>query len=207
MLNLAIFASGNGSNFQAIAEYFNKYPSSPVKLLVCDRSQAHVIRRAEDLGIPHVVIERKDYPSKELFELAILQHLEQANIHFIALAGYMRLIGATILKQYPGKIVNIHPSLLPAFPGKHAVCQAISYGVKISGVTIHFVDEGMDTGPIIYQKSVPVYPTDTAVSLQARINAIELDIFPQVIEKCLSGQILLNETSVEAWEELIICES
>lgn len=187
MKKIAVFASGSGTNFQALLEASRKDQSKyEVALMVCDKPGAKVIERAEDRGVPVFVFNPKEYGSKNAFEKEILKRLEQDQIEFIALAGYMRLIGETLLRAYEGRIVNIHPSLLPAFPGKDAIGQAFDKRVKITGVTIHYVDEGMDTGPIIDQEAVRVEETDTRDSLQKKIQQIEHRLFPRVLNEILS---------------------
>ncbi|MBP3039255.1 phosphoribosylglycinamide formyltransferase [Bacillaceae bacterium Marseille-Q3522] len=184
MKKLAVFASGNGTNFQVIldaAEQGRLHAS--VELLVSDQLDAFAIKRAESAGIPCFVFSAKQYSAKAAYEEEILVHLKEKQIDFIVLTGYMRLIGSTILQTFQGRIVNIHPSLLPAFPGKDAIGQAIAAGVKVSGVTIHYVDEGMDTGPIIAQQAVEIAENETKTSLQQKIQHVEHQLYPQVLEK------------------------
>lgn len=183
MMKIAIFASGSGSNFQAIVDSIQSGSlDAEVSLLVCDRPGAFVIERAEKNAIPNFLFTPKNYASKLEYELDILKELQEKEVEFIVLAGYMRLIGPTLLKEYEGKIVNIHPSLLPAFPGKDAIGQAISAKVKISGVTVHYVDEGMDTGPIIEQATVFLTENETKESLQKKIHAVEHQLYPTVLQ-------------------------
>lgn len=188
---IAVFASGSGSNYEAIMHNFHQegWTRGEVALLVCDKPGAYVLGRAHKWGTPTCALSIKDYAGKEAFEQAILQKLREAEIDFIVLAGYMRLLGSTLLKPYMGKIVNIHPSLLPAFQGKDAIGQALDYGVRVSGVTVHFVDEGMDTGPIIAQQTVPVSTDDTHESLAQKIQAVEHELYPQVIKACIEDSV------------------
>lgn len=182
MKKLAVFASGSGSNFQSILDAIERGKlDARVALLVCDKPGAYVLKRAEQAGIPAFVFNAKEFENKAAYEEEILQHLQYYDVGFIALAGYMRLIGMTILGAFSGKIVNIHPSLLPAFPGKDAVGQALAAGVKITGVTIHYVDEGMDTGPIIAQEPVQVMEGDDHDSLLARIQKVEHTLYPDTL--------------------------
>ncbi|GLH65477.1 phosphoribosylglycinamide formyltransferase [Parageobacillus sp. G301] len=186
MKNIAIFASGSGTNFQAIVDAVkNGIVPARVALLVCDKPGAKVIERAERERIPTFVFSPKDYDSKAEFEQAILAELRKHEIEFIALAGYMRLIGPTLLDAYEGKIVNIHPSLLPAFPGKDAIGQAYRAGVKITGVTIHYVDEGMDTGPIIAQRAIAIHEGESLAQLEERIHEVEHELYPAVLKTLL----------------------
>jgi phosphoribosylglycinamide formyltransferase 1 len=189
MKNIAIFASGSGTNFQAIVDAAKKgIVPARVALLVCDKPGAKVIERAERERIPTFVFSPKDYASKAEFEQDILAELRKHEIEFIALAGYMRLIGPTLLAAYEGKIVNIHPSLLPAFPGKDAIGQAYRAGVKITGVTIHYVDEGMDTGPIIAQRAIAIHEGESLAQLEARIHEVEHELYPAVLKTLLENR-------------------
>ncbi|MBM7587566.1 phosphoribosylglycinamide formyltransferase-1 [Bacillus pakistanensis] len=182
MKRIAIFSSGSGSNFQALIDATQKGSlQATVELLVCDQPDAFVIQRAQAAGIPTFVFRAKDYNSKMEFETEIIAQLEKRGIEFIVLAGYMRLIGPTLLQPFSKRIVNIHPSLLPAFPGKDAIGQALEYGVRITGVTVHYVDEGMDTGPIIAQAPVEVYPNETKQSLQEKIHVVEHQLYAETL--------------------------
>lgn len=181
MSRIAVFASGSGTNFQALVDAVEcDALDVKITLLVCDKPSAKVIERANKHNIPVFVFSAKDYPSKAAFETEIIKHVQQAGADWIILAGYMRLIGDTLLSAYSGRIVNIHPSLLPNFPGKDAVGQALAAGVKETGVTVHYVDEGMDTGPIIAQQAVQV-ENDTYESLQKKIQAVEHTLYVQTI--------------------------
>ncbi|AKF93299.1 phosphoribosylglycinamide formyltransferase [Brevibacillus laterosporus] len=183
-MRIAVFASGSGSNFEAIvqATQDGRLPSLEVALLVCDQAKAYAIKRAERLGIPVFLFSAKDYVSKEAFEQEILVQLKQEEIDFIVLAGYMRLIGNVLLTSYQGRMINLHPSLLPAFPGKDAIKKAWEYGVKVMGATVHFVDEGMDTGPIIDQEVIFVHKEDTEESLQQKIHEVEHRLLIRVLQ-------------------------
>jgi len=183
MKNIAIFASGSGSNFQAIVDAVeSKGIQANIGLMVCDKPGAYVIERAEKHSIPSFVFAARDYASKQEYEREILKELRNRGIELIILAGYMRLIGETLLKAFPKKIVNIHPSLLPQFPGKDAIGQALEAGVQETGVTIHYVDEGMDTGPIIAQQAISVAADETEESLQKKIHALEHVLYPKTIK-------------------------
>lgn len=183
MKKIAIFASGSGSNFQAIVDAVKSGQlDAEVCLLVCDKAGAFAIERAKKENIPYFVFQAKEYANKEQYELEILENLKKHEIDFIVLAGYMRLIGSTLLSEFEGKIINIHPSLLPAFPGKDAIGQALAAKVKVSGVSIHYVDAGMDTGPIIAQKAVEISENETKESLQEKIHRIEHELYPKVIK-------------------------
>jgi formyltetrahydrofolate-dependent phosphoribosylglycinamide formyltransferase len=186
MKKIAIFATGSGSNFQAIIDAIESGSlNTEVCLLVCDKPGAFVLERAAKHHIPTFIFSAKNYPNKIAYELAILDELKQREVEFLVLAGYMRLIGATLLHEFEGRIVNIHPSLLPQFPGLDAIGQALAAGVKVTGVTIHYVDAGMDTGPIIEQQEVEVVQDETLETLQAKIHAIEHKLYPAVLQRVL----------------------
>jgi phosphoribosylglycinamide formyltransferase 1 len=183
MKKIAIFASGNGSNFQAIAAAVEKGKlHASIELLICDHPGAYCIDRAEKLNIPVFSFSPKDFPLKEDYEQQILQELQAKEVEMIVLAGYMRLIGSVLLRAYPNQIINIHPSLLPAFPGKNAVLQAIEAGVEVTGVTVHYVDEGMDTGPIIAQRAVSILKGESVEEIHRKIQQVEHNLYPRTIE-------------------------
>lgn len=188
MMNLAIFASGNGSNFEAVVQAVKEGKiNAEVKILICDKEDAYAIKRAEQHQIPVFVFNVKEYASKEDYEKAILNQLQQLNIELIILAGYMRLIGKTLLDAFENRIINIHPSLLPSFPGLNAIGQALEAGVKVTGVTIHFVDAGMDTGPIIAQQAVIIEDDDTEEDLKEKIQQVEHELYPKTIQKVIEN--------------------
>jgi phosphoribosylglycinamide formyltransferase 1 len=195
MRKIAVFASGSGSNFQALIDVVQSGQlDAEISLLVCDKPGAYAIERARAAKIPSFVFTAKDYPGKEQYEEEILAQLQTHGVEFIVLAGYMRLIGSKLLAEFKGRIVNIHPSLLPAFPGKDAVGQALAAKVKWSGVTIHFVDEGMDTGPIIIQERVRLDEGETRESLQQKIQQREHKLYPSVLQMLLTQGDVVNDT-------------
>lgn len=186
MRKIAVFASGSGSNFQAIVDAVEAGElQADIELLVCDKPGAKVIDRARHFGIPTYSFLPKTFASKADFEKEIVAELQSYGVEFIVLAGYMRLVGEVLLKAYEGRIINIHPSYLPAFPGKNAVGQALKANVAETGVTVHYVDSGMDTGPIIEQVRIPVLPGDTEETLQQRIQKAEHQLYPVIINKLL----------------------
>lgn len=192
MRKLAVFASGSGTNFQAILDAIEKGQlNAEVALLVCDKPNAFAIERAKKHNIEVFQFIPKNFENKQAFEKVILEQLQDLNVEWIFLAGYMRLIGETLLEAYEGRIVNIHPSLLPSFPGKDAIEQAYEANVKVSGITIHFVDAGMDTGPIIAQAPIYIETSDTVEDVRTKIQEVEHRLYPEVIDK------LLNEVERE----------
>ena len=186
MKNIAIFASGSGSNFEAIATAVKiGRINAKLSLLVCDKPEAPVISRAQRLGVPVFVCDSKQYASRENHEKRILSALEDNRVDFIVLAGYMRIIGKTLLEAYGGKIVNIHPSMLPDFPGINAIARAFESGAKATGVTVHYIDEGVDTGPIIAQRQVDILPGDTLEALEERVHRVEHELYINVLSGIL----------------------
>lgn len=179
----AIFASGSGSNMQAIID--DTKIKCDIVLLVCDQPGARVIQRAEQHGLESFVCSPKSMESKEAYEQAVIHELNKRGVEWIFLAGYMRLIGPDLLEAFKGKIINIHPSLLPSFKGLHAIEQAMEAGVKVTGVTIHYVDEGMDTGPIIAQEAVSIEPLDTIEDVKEKIHQVEHRLYPQTIQQLI----------------------
>ncbi|UVF02802.1 phosphoribosylglycinamide formyltransferase [Streptococcus equinus] len=176
MKKIAVFASGNGSNFQVIAEQF------PVEFVFSDHRDAYVLERAEKLGVTAHTFELKEFDSKVDYEKAIVALLEKYDIDLVCLAGYMKIVGSTLLKAYEGRIINIHPAYLPEFPGAHGIDDAWKAGVDQSGVTIHWVDSGVDTGTVIKQVRVPRLAGDTIESFEARIHENEYKLYPEVLE-------------------------
>lgn len=177
---VAVFASGSGSNFEAMLEKDDL--TRHIGALICDKPGAPVIQRAQEYHIPVCLLSPGDFGSKAAYEREVLSYLQEKDITWIVLAGYMRLIGPTLLEAFRGKIVNIHPSLLPAFPGLDATGQALRADVSETGVTVHYVDPGMDTGPIITQQKVPILPNDTKETLQMRLQKVEHTLYPDTIE-------------------------
>ncbi len=189
-MNLAVFASGNGSNFSAIVKEI-KQGKIKVKLLilVCDKPEAFVVKRALRHKIKVVLARREDFRSKTDFEAAIIQRLKTYKIDLIVLAGFMRLLSPTFVKQYRNRIMNIHPSLLPAFKGAHAIKDVFDNKAGSTGVTVHFVDEKVDHGPVILQGKIEIRSNDTLVGLGKRIHALEHKLYPQAIKLFVSGRI------------------
>lgn len=188
-IKAAIFASGTGSNFQAIMEgNQGNVLGCEIVLLVCDKPDAKVIEKAANFGVVTCVVEPKSFASKQTYEQKIVSKLHEAKVDWIFLAGYMRIVGPTVLQAYEGAIVNIHPSLLPAFPGLDAIGQAFRAQVQTTGVTIHFVDKGVDTGPIIDREALEILPNDTEETLKQRIQEIEHRLYPKVIKHVLNRQ-------------------
>ena len=184
---IAIFASGSGTNFEALAQACaDGRMNADVVLMVCDKPGAKVIERAERFGVESFVFSPKSYPSKADFEREIVQMLRDRQVDLVCLAGYMRLVGDTLLAAYRGKIINIHPSLLPAFKGAHAVEDAVAYGVKVYGITIHYVDETLDGGKIIAQRAFP-YDGNDPDEVHRIGQKIEHELYVETVQKLLNN--------------------
>ena len=190
---LGVLVSGSGSNLQALLDACARedFPAE-VALVVCNVPGAYALRRAEAAGVPTRVLEHKAYGARADFERALGDALAEAGVQWVCLAGFMRLLSADFLGRFPGRVLNIHPSLLPAFPGLHAQRQALDKGVKVAGCTVHFVDPGMDTGPIIAQAAVAVLSGDDEAALSARILAEEHRLYPLVVRLAASGGVRLE---------------
>ena len=189
-MRIAVLASGRGSNLQALIDGVEKgFVPAEIAVVVSDKPCSLALERAKQHGIKTAVFVRADYSDKQSFDAALARYLQQESIELICLAGFMRILGADFVKTFPNKIINIHPSLLPSFPGLNAQKQALDYGVKFSGCTVHFVDEGMDTGPIIGQRTVPVLDNDTEESLSARILRQEHELYPWVVRQIALGNV------------------
>ena len=183
---LAVFASGSGSNYQAIAEACQDGRiDAEIVLLVCDKPGAKVLERAERFGTESFAFNPKEYASREAYETMLATMLDERKVDFICLAGYMRIVGKVLLERYEQRIVNIHPSLLPSFKGAHAIQDAVDYGVKIFGVTTHFVDETLDGGRIIDQGAI-VYEGDDIEELTNLIHNIEHKLYVKTINKLIN---------------------
>jgi phosphoribosylglycinamide formyltransferase-1 len=185
MINLAVFASGNGSNFEHLVKGAINYR---VNCLIVDREDAYAIKRAEKLNIRVYLFLRKDYFSKKDFEDNILRVLKTEKIDLIALAGYMRILGKTLISAYPKKIINIHPSLLPHFPGKQAIVDAYNQKANKTGVTIFYIDEGIDTGEIITQKEIDIQAYWSIDDLEQAIHKVEHELFCKTINDLIGAE-------------------
>ncbi|WP_031515481.1 phosphoribosylglycinamide formyltransferase [Desulfofalx alkaliphila] len=190
LLTLGVLASGRGSNLQYIIDACERGAiNAAVKVVISDKENAYALERAKKHGIANYFVDLKSFPDKESYEQRIVKLLKDHKVQLVCLAGYMRLVGPTMLNQFPMRIMNIHPALLPSFAGLHAQRQALEYGVKISGCTVHFVDEGMDTGPIILQAQVPVLDDDTEETLSKRILEQEHIIYPKAVGLFAQGRL------------------
>ena len=188
---IGVLVSGSGTNLQAIldAGRENRLGPGEVRLVVSNIAEAKALERAERAGVPTKVLPHQSSPSREAYDDALVTALRAAGVELVALAGFMRLVTPRLLDAFPLRVVNIHPSLLPAFPGLHAQKQAVGHGVKVSGCTVHFVDTGLDSGPIIAQAAVPVHDDDDAERLQQRILVEEHRLYPTVLRALAEGRV------------------
>ena len=194
-LALGVLVSGRGSNLAAILDQIKAGRlAARVRVVISDQPNAPALRLAADQEVPTLAIQRRSFASRETFEARVAAELEQRGVELVVLAGFMRLIGPTLIDRFQGRIINVHPALLPSFPGLAAQQQALAYGVKISGCTVHFVNEVMDGGRIIAQTAVPLLVGDTVASLSARILAEEHQLLPLVIGR-LAEQIKAEQVS------------
>lgn len=200
-LRIGVLASGRGSNFEALVEAVEtgRVPAV-VAALVTDRATAGALDIARGHGVEAQFIDPRQYPSREAHEKAVIAALDERGVGLVCLAGYMRILGATFVRHFEGRLLNIHPSLLPAFPGLHAQRQALEYGVKVAGATVHFVDEGTDTGPIVLQAAVLVLPGDTEETLSRRILAEEHRIYPEAVRLFAEARLTIDGRRVHIRE-------
>jgi phosphoribosylglycinamide formyltransferase 1 len=196
-LPIGVLVSGSGSNLQAIIDRIEEGKlSAAIKVVISNVPDAFALTRARKHGIPVEVIEHKAFPDREAFDRAMVKVLENYGVELVVMAGFMRVLTPFFLRSFPLKIMNIHPALLPAFPGIHVQKKAVEHGVKFSGCTVHFADEGVDTGPIIIQAVVPVLDNDTEDSLAARILKEEHRIYPRAIELYAAGRLRVSNRKV-----------
>jgi phosphoribosylglycinamide formyltransferase-1 len=196
-LKLAVLASGRGSNLQAIIDAIeNGKLNAALAVVISNKPEAAALARAHKHGAPAIFLDPKAAPDREAYDAMILEQLRKYNVGLVALAGYMKIVTRVLIDAYPNRIMNIHPSLLPAFPGLNAQQQALDWGVKVSGCTVHFVTEGVDAGPIIRQATVPVLEGDTAESLETRILGEEHRIYTEAIRLFADGHLTVKGRQV-----------
>ena len=192
-VRVAVLASGRGSNFGAIVAAAEAGRlGAEVAVLVVDRPAAGALDIARAHGIPAAVVEPREHPTREAYDKALIALLVERGADLVCLAGFMRVLGPAFVEHFRGRLLNIHPALSPAFPGLHAQRQALAHGVKVAGATVHFVDEGMDTGPIVLQAAVPVAEDDTEETLAARILREEHRIYPEAIALYAAGRLRID---------------
>ena len=197
MINIGVLASGRGTNLQVIIEAIEEGKiEGEIKVVISDNPDAYALKRAKQHNIETQYIDFKSFKNREDYDKKIVECLKEKKIDLVVLAGYMRILSPYFIRTYKNKIMNIHPALLPSFPGLHAQRQAVEYGVKISGCTVHFVDEGVDSGPIILQKSVEVSADDTEESLVEKILKEEHQIYPRAIQLFSQGRLIIKGRKV-----------
>lgn len=197
ILKLGVLISGRGSNLQSIIDHIEagKIPAK-IEVVISDKKDAYGLERAKKHGIEALFIDPKAYPSREEFEKAVGDELEKRKVELICLAGFMRILSPYFVNRFKNRIINIHPALLPSFPGLHGQKQAVDHAVKIAGCTVHFVDEGVDSGPIIIQAAVPVFDDDDEDTLAARILKCEHKIYPMAIKLIAEGRVSVKGRKV-----------
>ena len=190
LLRVGVLASGRGSNLQALLDAGSRadYPARVV-VVVSDREDARALARARAAGVSSLFVNPKDHGDRAAYDAVLTKTLEHHEVGLVCLAGFMRILSPVFVRAWQGRLMNIHPSLLPAFPGLHAQRQALHHGVRIAGATVHFVDEGVDTGPIVLQAAVPVEATDTEETLAARILIEEHRIYPEAVRLFAEGRL------------------
>jgi len=197
MINLGILVSGSGTNLQAIIDTIEaKRLDAKIKIVISNNPDAFAIERAKKYHIPTFIIQDSHFPSREESDKHLVEILKSHSVDLIALAGFMRLLTPTFIRAFPLKILNIHPALLPAFPGLRVQKKAVEYGVKFSGCSVHIVDEGVDTGPIVIQAVVPVHENDTEKTLAERILKEEHRIYPQAIQFFAENRVEIKDRKV-----------
>ena len=194
MIDIAVLASGSGTNLQALIDTPDIKPL--IRLVLSDKPGIGALTRADTAGIPTAIVPWGDHPGRVEFSTAMADAVEAAGAKGVVLAGFMRILAPNFIQRFPWRILNIHPSLLPAFPGAHAVEDALAYGVKVTGVTVHFVDEEVDHGPIIAQRAVEVREDDTVETLHARIQEVEHVLYPAVVRAFVRGDLTVEGRKV-----------
>jgi phosphoribosylglycinamide formyltransferase-1 len=202
MLAVGVLASGRGSNLGAILDACAR-PGFPARVVVVvsDRERAPALDRARAAGVEALWINPKDFADREAYDRALVRELQARGVGLVCQAGYMRILSPVYIRAFAGRALNVHPSLLPAFPGLHAQRQALDHGVKVTGATVHFADEGVDTGPIVLQAAVPVEPGDTEESLAARILVQEHRLYPEAIRLFAEGRLTIEGRRVSVLPE------
>jgi phosphoribosylglycinamide formyltransferase-1 len=206
-LRLGVLASGGGTNLQSVIDRCSDGSiDAEIALLISNNPEAGALTRARKAKIPSLCINHRQYDNREHFDQAVVTALQEARVELVVLAGFMRIISDIFIKAFPERIMNIHPALLPAFPGLHVQRKALEYGVRFAGCTVHFVDGGVDTGPIIIQAVVPVFDSDTEESLSARILQQEHRIYPRAIQLFAEGRLRIEGRRVRIEPPLILPE-
>ncbi|MBP9084546.1 MAG: phosphoribosylglycinamide formyltransferase [Kofleriaceae bacterium] len=201
-MRVGVLVSGNGTNLQALLDAAANNTLAPATLavVISNVANAPALARAQRADVPAIVVEHGHFASREDFDRAVAAHLQTHAVDLLVLAGFMRILSPWFVAQYPHRIINTHPSLLPAFPGKDAPAQAIAYGAKVAGVSIHFVDASLDGGPLIAQRAIAIEPSDTPVALHRRIQQLEHALLPHVVRALAQGAITVAGRRVTGFE-------
>ena len=189
-LRVGVLLSGSGTNLQAILDAAGR--EYEVSVVLSDRADAYGLERARTAGVPAVHVDPKVHDGREAFNATLVAALHEHQVELVCLAGFMRILAPSFVKAFENRILNIHPALLPAFPGGHAVADALAWGAKVTGTTVHLVDEEVDHGPIVLQRAVPIEPGDTVESLHERIKAVEHELYPEAIQLFASGRLKIE---------------
>jgi phosphoribosylglycinamide formyltransferase-1 len=192
-LRFGVLISGNGSNLQAILDACDTGAiDGEVTVVISDKGDAYGLQRAQRANVPAVHVDPATFPDRTAYDHAVRAALDEHDVDYVVMAGYMKLLGAEVLGAYPMRVVNIHPALLPSFPGAHGIRDAFEHGVKVTGVTVHFADDAFDQGPIIAQEAVPIVEGDTIEELESRIHAVEHMLYPQVLAAIAEGRVTVE---------------
>ena len=189
---IGVLASGNGTNLQAILDQLHEREGVAIVAVGSDRPRARALERARAAGIATAAFPESEHPDREKRDLAIADWLQEAEVGLIVLAGYMQLLSEGFLRRFPDRVINVHPALLPAFPGLDAVGQALEHGVRVTGVTVHFVDQGVDSGPILLQRPVAVPANRDRQALEAAIHAVEHELLPEAVRLIAAGRVSIE---------------
>jgi phosphoribosylglycinamide formyltransferase-1 len=195
---LAVLASGGGTNLQALLD--DAVVGPWVVLALSDRADAHALERARARGVEAVFVDPASHADRSSFDRALLDLLREREIELVALAGFMRVIGPVLVRAFQGRMLNVHPALLPAFPGTTSVADALAWGVKVTGVTVHLVDDEVDHGPIVFQESLPVLPDDDWDALEARVHEVEHRLLPAAVRALAEGRVVVDGRHVRVLE-------
>jgi phosphoribosylglycinamide formyltransferase-1 len=196
---VAVLASGKGSNLQALLD--DPVVRPWIALVVSDKEDSGALLRAEDAGVSTITLDPRLHPDRAAFDRALLNVLEMERIEYVVLAGFMRILSPELVRAYEGRVLNVHPALLPSFPGAHAVRDALEWGVKVTGVTVHLVDEEVDHGAIVLQEAVAVQPGDDVESLHARIREVEHRLYPRAVRLLVEGKLKVEGRLVHVLED------
>jgi phosphoribosylglycinamide formyltransferase-1 len=203
---LGVLASGSGTNFESIAAAIDRGEiPARIGLVLCNRPGAGVLAKASHRGLPTRLLDHREYRSRQDFDRAVAEALDEAGANVVAMAGFDRIVTGTLLARFPGRVLNIHPALLPAFPGSDAQAQALEYGVRVTGATVHFVDEAVDHGPIIVQGAIAVSPGEDLATVRHRILEVEHRIYPYALRLLVQGRLRVEGRTVHVLDDVPAC--